>query len=243
MVPFLRTSASVPAILAPSIGDYIHASRPFCPFHRWKVPFQGTSASAPAIVAPLPTVIGTPSINTLHHLGSSEAKLFIEMALVVFGKNGGLEQIGSRKGYVDATTLTKISEDRDDAIDLEEWRARRSRVRSGGEEDWLVVTDGNADCRADRATSTRDQGVLCHRRGGQYKRFASKGLLVDTYGFGRIIQNELVFRLRAYAQRRDLYARSGFVSGDGGFLLALFLALRLRNTGAGLDLLESERKA
>jgi hypothetical protein len=109
MVPFLRTSASVPAILAPSIGDYIHVSRPFCPFHRWKVPFQGTSASAPAIVAPLPTVIGTPSINTPHRViflisivllfmfdltdficcycadfGSSEAKLFIEMALVSY---------------------------------------------------------------------------------------------------------------------------------------------------------------
>ncbi|PWZ38905.1 Peptidyl-prolyl cis-trans isomerase CYP19-3 [Zea mays] len=121
-----------------------------------------------------------------------------EAKKVVFGKNGRLEQIGSRKGYVDmstvdATTLTKISEERDDAIDLDEWRARRSRVRSGGEEDWSVVTDGNADCRADRATSTRDQGVLCHRRGDQYKRFASKGLLIDTYGFGRIIQNELVF--------------------------------------------------
>jgi hypothetical protein len=52
----------------------------------------------------------------------------------------------------------------------------------------------------------------------------------------------LTRRLRAYAQRRDLYARSGFDLGDGGFLLVLFLALRLWNTGAGLDLLESERR-
>ncbi|ONM02022.1 hypothetical protein ZEAMMB73_Zm00001d031037 [Zea mays] len=98
---------------------------------------------------------------------------------VVFGKNGGLEQISIRKGYVDmctvdATTLTKISDERNDDIGLDEWRARRSRVRSGGEEVWSVITDGNAGCRADRATSIRDQGVFYHRRGGQYKRFASK---------------------------------------------------------------------